>query len=254
MTVQAQGQTVTRDEAEVQGAAFADQVAANVLGPLMATLQQAQQTAMQFAPKPPTDPTVTAQIAAQQALQSAQLAAQENIEQAKITAQQAKDQAKRTSDAQDADNERQFKLQTQSAQLAANQAQYQAEQDQNDRATVMATAIEKQTLDMNGRIEQFQADVKARADDANNQAVAYRQQMKADTDAQLLVLGEQLKAQAAQLTLPDVVSQLAPILQEMQANTQAMMQQLRDDLSAAKQVYPPPVLSARIKPSKGPKP
>ena len=247
MTVQAQGGTVTREEAEVQGGAFADQVAAQLLGPLMPHLQQAQQTAMQFAPKPPTDPTVTAQIAAQQALQSATLAAQEKIEQAKITAQQAQEQAKLAADAQDADKERQFKLQTQSAELAANQAQYQSEQDQNDRATVMATAIEKQSLDMSAKIEQFQADVKARSDDANNQAVAQRQQMKADTDAQLLVLGEQLKAQAAQLTPPDVVSQLAPILQEMQANTQTMMQQLKDELVAVKQVYAMPVLSGKIK-------
>jgi hypothetical protein len=256
MTVQAQGQTVTREEAEVQGAAFADQVAANVLGPLMPVLQKAQQTAMQFAPKPPIDPSITAQIAAQQALQSATIAAQEKIEQAKITAQQTVEHAKLAMDVQDADKERQFKLETQTNALQADQTRWQAEQDQNDRATVMATAIEKQSLDMNAKIEQFQADVKARADDTNNQAVAYRQQMKADTDAQLLVLGEQLKAQAAQLTPPDLVSQLAPILQEMQANTQTMLQQLRDDLNAVKEAYVAPVLSlgGKIKSAIGLKP
>jgi hypothetical protein len=243
MTAQAQGHEITREEAEVQGAAFADQVAANVLGPLMPVLQKAQQTAMQFAPKPPIDPGVTAQIAAQQALQSATLAAQEKIEQAKIDAQGKLEQSKLDAAMSDKDKERQFKLETQTNQLNADSARSQVEQDQNDRATTMATAIEQQTLDTQASLARFAADNKTYSEAMAARTESAAIQQKADIDAQLLILTETLKAQTAQMSQPDAVAQLTPILQEMQANTQTMMQQLKDELSAVKQAYTLPVLS-----------
>jgi hypothetical protein len=65
----AAGEPLTREQAEAKGAAFADQIMAQLLSPMvMPALQQAQQAASQFMPKPQVDPGVQAQIANQQSL------------------------------------------------------------------------------------------------------------------------------------------------------------------------------------------
>ena len=63
---QSMGFNATREEAEAKAAAFADMVMAETLGPvILPGLQKAQQTAMQLAPKPPTDPNIAIQVEAE---------------------------------------------------------------------------------------------------------------------------------------------------------------------------------------------
>jgi hypothetical protein len=256
MTSQAMGQPMTRAQAEAAGAAFADQALATLMTPLMPILEQAQKQAAQFAPKPPVDPTAQAQIAAAAQTQQATLQAQAAQAAQVAQAQAAQQAANLAAQAQEADKDRAFKLQMKQMELDADAQQAARESEQNDRATVMATAVEKHTIDVQQSLEQFKADSRAAEQERENQAVAQRQQMKADADAQLMILSETLKNQAAQIanaqTPPvDVAGIITPLVEAMQTSTAQMMQQLSQGLAAIHQTHSAPRIARYIKDEMG---
>lgn len=247
MMAPAMGQTITRAQAEAKGAAFAEQMMANILGPMiMPALQQAQQLAQQFAPKPPLDPAVQAQLAGQQATTQAQLQTQQAIEKMKLDYASQKD----AQAAQEAGKDRQLKDLINQQETAFNQQKFQAETDQNDRATVMATAIEKQSFDVQERLEQFRADSQAYRDHMANDSLLARQQQKEEADAQFLILQTTLAEQSASLKPVDVAGIVQPLVQEMQANTQQMLGQLQAGLSALHEERLMPKITRTGKPAK----
>lgn len=252
MTGNAMGQPMTRAQAEVQGAAFADKAMAQLLADLMPMMEQAQKTAQQFAPKPPVDPTAQAQMAAQAQTQQATLAAQQAASQATLKAQAEAQRATLAAQAEEADKDRQFKLQMEKGKQAAAAALHAAEQDQNDRATTMATAIEKQTLDVQSAIEQFKVDAAAQAQQRENEAVAQRQRDKAESDAQILLLKNMLENQSAQIANAqqqpiDQAALISPLVEAMQSNTAQLLDQFQQGLLGLHQAHQAPRIARYIK-------
>ena len=242
---------MTRAQAEAKGAAFADGIMAKLLGPMiMPMLEQAQQLAQQFAPKPPVDPTVQAQIASQQAIakmqSDSQVAQANNATQVKAQA----DQAAMAFKASEAQKDREAKQQSEQMLQAFKQWVEQSKQDANDRATVMATTIEKQAMDMQAQLEQFQADREVYIQHLRDQAQRERDQIKADNDANMLLLQNSL-AQVVQREQMDMGAVLQPILTTVQSNSEAMMQQLAQSLAGLHAVQTAPRIARYIKDEMG---
>jgi len=224
----AMGQPITRAQAESKGAAFADQMMANLLGPMiMPAMQQAQKLAQQFAPKPPMDPAVMAQIEGNKAIEQMRLAEKSSS----------------------LDKEHAFKLQFQAQEIAQQQAEHQDELDQNDRATVMATTIEKHALDVQAGLAQFRADTDEQRQQREIDAQAAQQQRQADNEAQMIVLTETLKSQAAsfQPVNIDIGALMQPLAQEIQAHTQMLVNKLDDGLSNLHAAHQAPRIARYIK-------
>lgn len=218
----AMGQPITRAQAEAKGAAFADQMMANLLGPMiMPAMQQAQKLAQQFAPKPPMDPAVQAQIAGQQANTTLQIQGTQALEQMRL-----QDSAK------EADKERALKFGMKQLEVDFKKHELEVETDQNDRSTVMATAVANQTLEMQNQLAQFTADSQTMRERFAEEAAMARQQQKEQADAQMLVLQTMLSEQPAAIQPQDVIGIVQPMIQEMQANTQQMLGQLQTGMSA----------------------
>ncbi len=224
------GAPMSRAQAEAKGAAFADQIMAQLLGPMiMPAMQQAQQLAGQFAPKPQADPNTQAQIAGQQAIAQANTAAQ--MELAKNQAMQRSQDEERALafKAEEAEKERQFKMENEEQKRSFEQWKEESKQDANDRATVMATTIEKNALDMQNHLAQFNAAQEARSQAAAEAAAMARDQQKADNDAQFAILQGILTANTAAMTERqpvDMTAALSPIIEEMQKSTAALVTQL----------------------------
>jgi hypothetical protein len=245
------GGDLTQVQAEAKGAAFADQVMAQLLGPMiMPAMQQAQQLAAQFAPKPPVDPTVQAQIAGQAAIAQANNAAQMEL---------AKNQALQRS--QDEEKALQFKAAEQQRALEAKMAndeeermfkkwQEETKQDANDRATAMATSIEQHALETQRQLAEFNAAQLQQRETEAARAETYRMQLKADNDAQFLVL-QTLIQQSAAPQVPDVAGIIQPIIADMQANSSAMMEQLAQGLSGLHAAHSAPRVARYIKDEMG---
>lgn len=86
---QAHGFTMTEVEAEAKAAAFADQLMAEALGPIvMPGLAGAQKMAAEMAPKPPPDPSIVAQQAGETERKKLQLESDEKMEGQKATIEQ----------------------------------------------------------------------------------------------------------------------------------------------------------------------
>ena len=247
----AMGGEMTRAQAEAKGAAFADQVMAQLLGPMiMPAMQQAQQLSAQFAPKPPVDPTVQAQIAGQQALAQLNNAAQMEL---------AKNQALQKS--QDEEKALQFKAAEQQRVLEAKMAndeqdrmfkkwQEETKQDANDRATAMATSIEQHALETQRQLAEFNAAQLQLRDAEAARAETYRMQLKADNDAQFLLLQKTLE-QATTPKSPDVGTIIQPIIADMQANSAALLEQLAQGLSGLHAAHSAPRVARYIKDEMG---
>jgi hypothetical protein len=245
---------MTRDQADAQGAAMADQIMAKLLGPMiMPMMGDAQKLAQQFAPKPPIDPTVQAQIASQQAIAQGTAQAKQAADQALLQEKQKQEQQVLMFKAQEDEKERQYKMQEAEQHRQFLQSQEQAKQDAEDRATTMATAIENQALKVQEQLEQFKADQDARMTAVNNEAAMRRDQQKADNDAQLAVLQAALTSQVATLAPEplDVTGMIQPIIDGMQANTQAMMEQLAKGLSGLHEAHTAPRVARYIKDAAG---
>lgn len=256
MVAQANGGMITREQAEMAGMAIADKQLAELLAPLMPILDQAQKTAQQFAPKPPVDPTAAAQMAAQAQGQQATLAAQQATTQATLAAQQQTKQMDLQAAAMEADKDRQFQLQMQQAKLAADAAINASDQEQNDRATTMATALEKQSMDMKAAMEQFKVDAAAQAQLRDAEFAAQRQRDKAESDAQILLLKNALDNQSTQIANAqqspvDQASLIAPLVEAMQANTAQMLEQFQQGLGALHQAHSAPRVARYIKDEMG---
>lgn len=227
------GGPIPREVAEAKGSAFADKIMAQLLGPMiMPSLEQAQKLALQFAQKPPPDPSVLVEQARGQNSQALkQLELQHQQQMAQQTAQM--EQMKAQIEVAEADKDRQLKITLRDKELMEEHLQWQGEQDQNDRATATAAALEQRTIESSEQLAQFSADVKA----ADQQREAYinrdQEQMKADNEAQMLVLAELIKEQTRRLQPPpiDLSSVVAPLLQAVQGNAQAMAAQLAEGLS-----------------------
>ena len=235
----AMGATLTRAQAESKGAAFADQIMAQLLGPMiMPAMQQAQQLAAQFAPKPLVDPTVQAQIAGQQAIAKLNTEAS-----AAVAAQQAQQRSA------DAEQERQFKMQNAEQERLFKKWQEESKQDANDRAIAMATAIENSALETQRQLEQFRADQLAQREAEAARTQLQRDQMAADNQANLEVLKAFLTQSMAQMTpqIPDVAGTITPIIAEMQNTTAQMMQQLSQSLAGLHAAQSAPRVARYIK-------
>jgi len=230
---------LSRAEAEAKGAAFADQVMAQLLGPMiMPAIQQAQQLAQQFAPKPPIDPTVQAQIASQQAITKMQLdAAAHTAEQNNLFKASEADKARQAEAAKDS-LDKQFK-----------QWQEEFKQDANDRATIMATAIEKQAMEMEARLTQFNATQQALREEEAARSQAMRDQLNADNEARMAVLQATLQQiqQAAVQPQPDLSAMLQPIIADMQQSTAAIVAQLAQGLAGLHAAQSAPRVARYIK-------
>ena len=230
MMAPSMGVTITRAQAEAKGAAFADQIMANLLGPMvMPAMQQAQQLATQFAPKPPVDPAIAAQIAGQQAIAKMNNDAAAAKAAADQQAKAASEQAAFAYSAQEAEKERAHKIQNSEQERSFKQWQTQAQQDANDRATTLATAIENHALETQRQLAQFEAAQQAQRQAEAAQAALDRDQRKADNEAQFAVLQAMLQAHTPPPV--DVASVVAPIIADMQKNSTAMMEQLASGLA-----------------------
>jgi hypothetical protein len=228
------GGPIPREVAEAKGAAFADKIMAELLGPMiMPMLEQAQKLALQFAQKPPMDPSVMVE---QTRGQNAQALKQLELQAAQQMTQQTMqlEQQKSAVEVAEAEKDRALKIALRDKELSEEHMQWQGEQDQNDRATATAAALEQRTIESNEALAQFGADVKASDQQRQAQFERERDQIKADNDAQMLVLAETIKAQVAAATPPpvDVQGIVNPLIEAVQANSLAMAQQLAEGLSA----------------------
>lgn len=208
-----QGHKITEAQAQSRGHAYADKAMANALSKLVAPgLEQAAKLLQQYAPKPPADGNVQAEIAAKAA---------------------------------DSAEERKFKLQLQQNELAAQKQEADADREANKQATMFATQIEKLQMDIEHRTEVMNRRFEEQAQrNAEAQQVLIAN-MKANSDASLLVLkqllADQAAAQAAQATeqaetakaaaeaapkAPDITELLQPLLEGIQLNAQQTVQQL----------------------------
>ena len=254
MIAPSMGAQITRAQAEAKGAAFADQIMAQVLAPMvMPAMEQAHQLAQKFAPPPPVDPTVKAQIAGQQAIEAAKGQAKATADAQELQVKTQEAQGQLAFQASEAQKDRDLK-----AQMALQQQQFEqwrigTQQDADDRATTMATAIEKSAMDAQQRMDLFQEQQqKQRADDAAAAALA-RDQQRADNEAQLAVLQAVIQQQVASLAPQpiDVAGMIQPIIQEMQGNTQQMMNQLSQGLAGLHASHSAPRVARYIKDANG---
>jgi hypothetical protein len=196
---------------------------------------------------------VQAQIASQQAIAQGTAQAKQAADQALLQEKQKQEQQVLMFKAQEDEKERQYKMQEAEQHRQFLQSQEQAKQDAEDRATTMATAIENQALKVQEQLEQFKADQDARMTAVNNEAAMRRDQQKADNDAQLAVLQAALTSQVATLAPEplDVTGMIQPIIDGMQANTQAMMEQLAKGLSGLHEAHTAPRVARYIKDAAG---
>lgn len=239
MVTPAMGVQLTRAQAESQGAAFADQIMAQLLGPMiMPALQQAQQLAQQFAPKPPVSPDVQAQIAGQQAIAKANSEANATLEQHKAQFKAAEEEKDRQAKFSNDEQERMFKKWLE-----------ESKQDANDRATIMATTIEKNALDTQRWMAEFNASQTAQREADAARAETYRQQLNADNDARFAVLQAFLQQAMQQMApqQPDIGAVIQPIVTDMQKNTEAMLQRLGDGMAALHAAHSAPRVARYIK-------
>lgn len=260
MLAPATGQSLTRAQAEAKGAAFADQVMAQLLSPMiMPALQAAQQAAQQFAPKPQVDPAVQAQIAGQQAIAQANNAATMELEKNKAL-QRAQDEDKeRAFKAAEADKDRANKNAKDAEELRFKTWLEQFKQESNDRATTMATTIEKQAQDLQKLLTEFNAAQQAMRDDAANRAQAERDQQKADNDMRFALLQTALSGNKpagaetplAQLQAPDIAATLSPIIENAQLNASLMMEQMIRSLAELQAASTAPRVARYIKDEHG---
>lgn len=242
---------LTSEQAASKGHAFADKAMATQLAPMVAPgLQQAQQLAQQFAVKPQADPNTQATIAANQA-----------VEQAKIT---------------DKDKDRQNLLAIRKLELDAEDRRTDKENAQQSAAARLATQAEaaqnkseEQIAVLTLKVQDHQEHVK----EANKVLLA---EMKAQSDAALLVLQQLLAAQTAQATAateagesasktPDVTQVIQPLLDSIMQNnktladqfaaqgqsTQDAMGKLADGLTALHKAHSAPRTASYIKDSQG---
>lgn len=206
-----QGIKLTPEQAASKGHAFADKAMAAQLAPMVAPgLQQAQQLAAQFAPKPQADPNTQATIAAQQAVEQAKLADKDKDRQNALALRKMEIDA----EAQRADKDN--AQQAQAAQLAT-----QAEAAQNQ--------SEQQISALTLRVQDHQEHVR----EQNKVLLA---EMKAQSDAALLVLQQLLAAQTAQTAAateagataakaPDLSAVIKPLLDSILQNNQTLADQ-----------------------------
>ena len=248
MMAQSMGQSITRAQAEAKGAAIADGAMANVLGPLvMPALEQAQKLAGQFAPKPPVDPTVQAQIAGQQALETVRAQSSQALEQMRL----ASDAQKAAAQAQSDDKEREFKQALKNLELDYEREADGQKIDQNDRATTMATALEKAQLDSAERIATNNALAQVQRDiEANEQAITL-QRMRDATAAQNLVLAKALETGAVVQEGPQLIDIVQPLIAEMQASNAAMLGQFQEGFQALNASHRAPRTARYIKDENG---
>jgi hypothetical protein len=254
MIAPSMGAQMTRAQAESKGAAFADQMMAQILAPMiMPAMTQAQQLAKQFAPKPPVNPDVQAQIAGQQAIEAAKGQAKSATDAQEMQAKAQSEQAQLAFKANESQRDRDYKVQMAQQQQQFEQWKIGTQQDADDRATTMATAIESHALQMQQRMDMFQAQQeKQRADDAAR-AELERDQRRADNDSQLAVLQAALQSQvAAAVPQPiDIASVIQPIIDQMQGNTERMLSQLGEGLAGIHIAHSAPRVARYIKDAAG---
>ncbi len=248
------GAPIPRAQAEAKGAAFADGVMAKLLGPMiMPALEQAQKLALQFAMKPPVDPTVQAQIASQQ------LIAKMNADANGVIAQQtAQLKAKSEADAMafkaaEAEKARQAELAATERDRQFKQWLEESKQDANDRATVMATTIETQALETQKQLEHFRALQEAKSQEHASALQLQRDQMKADNDAQFAILQSMLQQNAAVQAPPvDIASIIQPAMQDMKNNmNEILVNHLGQGLQVLQAAHTAPRVAKYIKDEMG---
>ena len=225
------GAPITRAQAEAKGAAFADKIMAQLLGPMvMPALTQAQQLSQQFAQKPPLDPNVQAKIAGDQAIEQARGQSQQAIRKMELDDAERERQFK----VSEAALERQTKLLIRDKELSEEHLQFMAEQEQNERATLAANQLGQRSIESSEQLAQFTADVKAADQQREAQLAERAAQIKTDNEAQMVVLTEMVKAQAARLQPQplDVQGIVEPLIAAVQANSATMSQQLAQGLEA----------------------
>lgn len=223
---QARGLQLTQDQADAKGAAFAEQVMSNLLGPMvMPAMEQMQKLAAQFAPKPPVSPDVQAKLAADEKMEA--LKSQNTMAQLDKTLPENK-------------AERDLKLA-----LKDHDLQYQTDRDnrdreQNDRATTFATALEKSQQELQRQLAVFDAERQSEREAQSQAAKDYSQEQKAHTDAMLLVLQDALSNQATAIQATreqqpqDMSAALTPLVEQMQAMSQMMLRSMQDLHAAQK--------------------
>jgi len=231
------GGPMPREMAEAKGAAFADQIMAQLLAPvIMPQMEQAQKLAQQFAPKPPVDPAVQAQLASQKELAAMQAEAKAKSE---AQALQFKMQELQFQ-AAEADKDRAAQQAKDSQELQFKHWLEQYKQESNDRATVMATSIENQAIETQKMLAQFNATQQAARDAEAAASQLQRDQLKAENDMRFALMQSVLSRTAA--TAPDAVAMpvaetpdplalIAPIIEQAQAGTTVMMDQMLKSLA-----------------------
>lgn len=246
MMAPSMGTTITRAQAEAKGAAFADQIMAQILGPIvMPAMQQAQQLAGQFAPKPPVDPAVSAQITGQQVIAKMNNDAAAALEAQRLAVKQAEQAQIQALTVQEADKDRESKLTNAEQDRSLKQWLESSKLDANDRAASMATAIEKQALDVQERLDSLQAAQDERQRFADQQFELRMQQMQANNTANLEVLKSVLQQSIPQQQ--DIGAIIQPIISDMQGATAAMMQQLAQGLAGLHAAHSAPRVARYIK-------
>lgn len=244
------GGPMPREMAEAKGAAFADQIMAQLLAPvIMPQMEQAQKLAQQFAPKPPVDPAVQAQLASQKELAAMQAEAKAKSE---AQALQFKMQELQFQ-AAEADKDRAAQQAKDSQELQFKHWLEQYKQESNDRATVMATSIENQAIETQKMLAQFNATQQAARDAEAARAQLQRDQFAAENEARMAVLQSTLQQQAAQFaqSQPDVSAIISPIIADMQAGTAAVLGELSRGLGGLHAAHSAPRIARYIKDENG---
>lgn len=210
-----QGQELTDEQAQAKGHAFADQIMAQNLSPMIApALQKAQEMMMNIIPKPQPDGNTAATLAAEQQVkgQELQLRSQDLEKDRKFKAQAQQ-------------NEQAFKAQEAQLDRQAQDARAAADRDANRQASQLATMLENMQIQSDERIAQFAEHMASERTNLAEKNKIFLAEMNSQTQALLVVLKEMMAQMSAQ---PGVEQYITPLLDGMNTNSQALMQQFAE--------------------------
>ena len=233
---QMSGGTGENTDAVKHAIALAEREIATQLAPIMPMIQQAQQTSMQSAPKPPMDPA--SQVALQ--LGQAEIARKTELDKATLQMQGAASQAKAA--AEQAKQQMAASAEQQKAMGAAQQAQ--AENARIQQQQQFDQWIEQQTRQQEASHNEFIQQMELLKNKQDNEQHQMTELMKNNQDNQTAILIERMKEGLAQsqATAADQQTSLSSGLQDtMGPLIQAMSQQF-EKMSSGQEVLSQAVL------------
>lgn len=204
----AQGTTVSESQAYAKGSAFADQIMAQLLGPMvMPALEAAMAAAAKFAPQPPTDPNTALQEATKKELKTAELANAEKLKMAELAYHKERDTADREANA---------------AATEATKFINDVQQENDRRLAQFSASIDIMKTEQQANVERMITEI-------NAQNAKELEVLKAALAANATLLTDMQAAPEAQPAF-DIPGMLKPILDGMNTSNDTLRQQLESSM------------------------